>query len=217
MEKRPIIFDFDGVIVASEPMRYKTYRDVFKQEYGVILPEEDLSICGRTPRANVAYFFEKYGLKGDVEALLMKRNKLIYEAFQKEENIIPIKGVIEFVKHLKSLGVRMAIASSGHIDHIVSILGFLGIKDYFEIIISGDMVHRGKPHPEVFIETAKRMNVKCEDCIVIEDSIKGLISAKAASMKAIALNHTFPDDELYFADMIATDFQNMTYSQVKDL
>tara|TARA_Y100000310_G_C20665227_1_gene807114 strand:- start:466 stop:1125 length:660 start_codon:yes stop_codon:yes gene_type:complete len=215
MQKKVMIFDFDGVIVDSEPVRYQTYKELFQKEFGVFLPKKDLTIYGRTPRMNIMYFLEKYSLKGDVDALLMKRNRLIYDAFNKEENIIPIEGVVNFIRCLKSVGIRMAIASSGHQDHITKILDHLNLREYFEVIVSGDMVQNGKPHPEIFIKTAERLGEKPENCIVIEDSVNGFIAAKAASMKVIGLNHTFPDGTEHLVDKTITDFKDLDEFQIK--
>jgi len=201
--KQAIIFDFDGVIIDSEPIRYETYRQLFRDEYSIGLPEKmDDELLGRSQRETLNHFLIKYGLKGDVEELISKRKKALDKKFSKKENIKIMPGLLKLLGVLKKVGFKIAIASSSNKEYIEYILNATKLSGFFEVIVAGDMVSKGKPNPEIFILTAEKLNKNRENCIVIEDSVNGIIAAKAAGMKVIAITSSFNKEQLIKADVI---------------
>lgn len=208
---RAFIFDFDGVIIDSEHLKYQTYKRLFKEEYSIILPDKDDTIIGRTSKKNINYFLKKYNLQGNLEELIHKRNILLTKTFSKGENIKTLPGFFNFLENLKSSDYKLAIASSANKDYINKTLDYLNLTNVFDIIVSGEMVNKSKPNPEIFIQTAKKLNKRNEDCIVIEDSINGLIAAKSAGMKVIAVSSSFSKKKLRLADLIIENFEKPKY------
>ena len=109
------------------------------------------------------------------------------------EKGIQMEGVTSSLNHFKAKGYKIALASSSAQSLIETVLDKLNIANEFEIVNSAEQLEYGKPHPEIFIKTAKHLNVKPIDCLVIEDSFHGVLAAKAAVMKVIAI----PEEEYY--------------------
>lgn len=134
----------------------------------------------------VEYWYVKTPWEGlsikEVEAVLL--NKVTELIIEKG---VEMEGVAESLNYFKSKGYKIALASSSALSLINIILKKLDIAGEFEVINSAELLDYGKPHPEIFIKTAKQLNVKPIDCLVIEDSFHGVLAAKAAVMKVIAI------------------------------
>jgi sugar-phosphatase len=102
------------------------------------------------------------------------------------------KGVKEVLEFVKGKGVKMAIASSSSMSLITAVLQHLQIEKYFEAVYSAEFEEYGKPHPAVYLTTAKMLDVPVKNCIAFEDSFNGLLAAKAARMKCVCV----PDESL---------------------
>jgi sugar-phosphatase len=95
------------------------------------------------------------------------------------------------VRYFRSLGLKIALASSSAMSLIETVLKKLELSNVFEVVNSAEHLEYGKPHPEIFIQTAKDLGIKPGECLVIEDSFNGVLAAKAAKMQVIAI----PDKE----------------------
>ncbi|XP_078173595.1 bifunctional riboflavin kinase/FMN phosphatase-like isoform X2 [Carex rostrata] len=103
-------------------------------------------------------------------------------------NIRPLPGANRLIKHLRSNGVPMALASNSPKSNIETKISCRdGWKESFSVIVGGDEVEKGKPSPDIFLEAARRMNTEPSSCLVIEDSITGVTAGKAAGMEVIAV------------------------------
>ncbi|MBD1382707.1 HAD family hydrolase [Bacillus sp. IB182487] len=116
-----------------------------------------------------------------------------YNNFEKYFKDIPINyfellndGVVDFLKWLTENNFRIALASSGSLEKIEDVLKQCEIKDYFELIVSGDMFKQSKPHPEIYQTVSKLLNIPVDECLVIEDSNYGIESSTRAGMFTIA-------------------------------
>lgn len=215
--KSAIIFDFDGVIIDSESIRYKTYKELFLKEYSVELPDKDVTFVGRTPSENMVYFLKMYNLKGNVNELMDKRKELLNNVFSKKENIKPIPGLFGLLKQLQSNEIKLAIASSSSEEYVTNILKYLNLADTFDVVVTGDMVTKGKPDPEIFIKVVNMLNEKRESCVVIEDAINGIAAAKAAGIKVIAITSFFSREELSSADKIVDDLGQIRIQDLQNI
>mgnify|MGYP001609892866 CR=1 FL=1 len=202
-----VIFDFDGVIVDSEPLRYESYKKLFWDEFGVKLPDERKRILGRDQRENLKYLLEMFGLECDVEELVERRKIILKEIFSKKENIIPIDGILDFLETLKKKRIKMAVASSSSLEYLENICDGLKIKDYFDCILSGEMVKKKKPNPDIFLLALEKLGLEKEECVVIEDSLSGIEAAKRAGIKCSGITSTLSEDELEDADFVFQDFE----------
>jgi HAD superfamily hydrolase (TIGR01509 family) len=125
----------------------------------------------------------------------------IYKPFIK-----PVTGLLNFLEILSQKNIPMAIATSGIQPNIDFMFENIPIKHYFKIIVNSSHISNGKPHPEIYLKAASLLNISPKNCLVFEDAVVGINSAKAAGMKVIAIATTQTKEELAIADMIVDDF-----------
>ena len=187
---KAVIFDMDGVIIDSEPL----WRQIMIQsftEIGIPFTDNDCRITTGLRFKEVATFwFNKHDITSvsveDFDKLVIFR---LSELILKEG--LPMKGVNQALAYLKENNYKMAIGTSSSNDFMNTVVKALDIKSYFDTLCSAEHLSYGKPHPEVFLNCASNLGINPKQCIVIEDSVNGIVAAKAAQMKVIAI----PDAE----------------------
>ena len=180
-----VVFDMDGVLVDSEPMHVDAMREVLRP-YGIAYTDsENEEFFGFTDPEVFRVLRARYGLEPDDHALTQRRAALLVELTRKRT--VPMPGVPDVPTALHGLGYRLAVASSSALDVIRATVDVLGIAALFETLVSGLEVGRGKPAPDVFVETARRLGLAPAACLVVEDSRNGLRAAKAAGMACAAI------------------------------
>jgi beta-phosphoglucomutase family hydrolase len=187
---RTVIFDMDGVIIDSEPLHLAAYNIVLGP-YAVHLREEEfIRWCvGRRSSDIVAFLRKHFQLPESVEQLLAEKNTAYTSMVR--ENMRPMPGLLPLLDHLTSSAYRLAVASSASVADIEEILAGLRVRQHFQLIVSGEEVPNGKPSPDIFLEAARRLGVSPEECVVIEDSQKGVEAAVQAGMYCIAVPNRF--------------------------
>lgn len=184
---KAVIFDMDGLLVDSEPLWRKAEIKVFG-DIGVLMTEEMCNeVMGLRIDEVVHYWHRRFTWDENIsEAAVVDRiMSRMLELIALEAK--PMKGVHEILNYFSEKGLRIALASSSSMILIDAVLEKLAIKKYFEVVRSAETENFGKPHPAVYIKTAQSLQVAPEDCLVFEDSSFGLIAAKAALMKAVAI------------------------------
>jgi HAD superfamily hydrolase (TIGR01509 family) len=112
-------------------------------------------------------------------------------------------GALELLKNLKKKNFVLAIATSSPQEVLNFVLEKLDIRKFFKVVISGDLVRRGKPDPEIYLLTVRKLGVDPKDCVVLEDSVNGVQAANNAGMKSIGVVNKYADrDDLAEADML---------------
>lgn len=183
MEKA-FIFDMDGVIIDSEPIHDMVDMEV-AAEFKIHLDHNRLQrYVGMRSRDVWESIINEDQLPLTVEQLLVIADKRKVD-FIEASYVQPIKGITGLLQQLKESNYRIGLASSSSIEMIDAILNKLGINSYFEFKVSGDEVNFGKPAPDIYLESARRLNVLPNNCIVLEDSEHGIAAGNAAGMKTI--------------------------------
>jgi len=187
---KAVIFDMDGVIIDSEPLWRKAMIRAFN-DFKVPFTEDDCRITTGMRLNEVIKYWQKLYPTEIKEPDAVNHSILNYliNLINQEGKAMP--GLNELLDHLKSRNMKIGLSTSS--DHILieTILNKLEIRHYFDEIISAQHLTYGKPHPEVYLTCAHKLNIHPMDCLVIEDSINGIISGKAAQMNVIAI----PDAE----------------------
>jgi HAD superfamily hydrolase (TIGR01509 family) len=205
-----VIFDMDGVLIDSEPLWKIAMEEVFLA-LGSKLTKQDFQKTVGLRIDEVVRFWHNYegwqGVSADeVETqIVMKMVELI------RENAEPLIGVIETLQFLKQKKKRIGLATSSYEILINTVLRELKIKDFFDLTHSAEHEQFGKPHPAVYLTVANNLGVEPQKCLVIEDSLNGIISAKAARMKVVCIPEKTHHPE---PKLILADFQ---YETMKDL
>jgi HAD superfamily hydrolase (TIGR01509 family) len=175
-----IIFDMDGVLVDSEPLGLLAMQQVMAR-HGVSYTEKDNSeFLGRTTLEECRILKSKHRLEPDERDLTNEYVEILVGLIRDRPR--PMPGVPAVLGELSAAGYRMALASSAEPRVIAENVRSLDLARFFEAIVSGTEVARGKPAPDVFAETARRLQLPPAACLVVEDSRNGLLAAKAAGM-----------------------------------
>ncbi len=222
---RAVIFDFDGVITDSEILHLRAFNQVLAQ-YGVEISIKDYykEYLGFTDFDCFKTLIDKELLQKPTEGInnLIKQKNQIFEELTKTEGKI-IEGVRDFLQMLRQNNIPMAICSGALLVEIELILEQGKLRSFFEVIVSAEFVKKGKPNPEGFLLTLRKLNqnrqnpVLPNQCIVIEDSHWGLEAAKAAGMHTIAVTNSYDADQLALAEKIVTRLGNLSISALQEL
>lgn len=136
----------------------------------------------------------------------------------KTEPIVPISGIVPLLSAIKAQGLKTAIASSSSYPFIYAVVDKLGIRDYFDKVVSGEDVQEGKPAPDVFLAAAKVLEVAPEAALVVEDSANGVLAAAAAGMKCVGyINESSGAQDLSKATIIIEDFGTLTVDRLLEV
>jgi sugar-phosphatase len=203
-----VIFDMDGVIIDSETIWKRAEREVFTS-VGVKLSDELCKITESMTTSEVTKFwFERQPWKDksldDVEDEVVERVACLI----KQEGA-PIDGVELLIKKLKANGYKIGLATNSPLRLIQIVLEKLELTDYFDAVASAEHELEGKPNPLVYQSVAKKLKLKPETCIVVEDSYAGLCAAKDAGMRTILIGK---ENNLKLEYKIA-DFKINSYTQ----
>ena len=196
-----VIFDMDGVLIDSEPLWKIAMEEVFKS-VGCSLTRKDFQkTVGLRLDEVIQYWYEHTGWENatpkEVEEAIVRR---MIELFN--ENGTPLTGVIETLEFLKLKGKKIGLATSSYAVLIDTVLNALFIRQYFDFTHSAENESHGKPHPAVYLTVADQLQIQPKKCLVIEDSLNGIISGKAARMTVVCIpekSHS-PEPKLSLAD-----------------
>ncbi|KAJ1704195.1 hypothetical protein LUZ63_003974 [Rhynchospora breviuscula] len=180
-----VIVDLDGTLLNTDSVANQILKS-FLAKLGKKWDSKSAHrIVGRTPLEAAAAVVEDYQLPYSKEEFLSMITPLLADQWC---NIRPLPGANRLIKHLRSNGVSMALASNSPKSNIEAKISCNdGWKESFSAIVGRDEVEKGKPSPDIFLEAARRMNTEPSRCLVIEDSIAGVTAGKAAGMEVIAV------------------------------
>ncbi|MCL2858508.1 MAG: HAD family phosphatase [Streptococcaceae bacterium] len=186
MKYRAIIFDMDGVIVDTEP-QYIKRREEFFGQYGIDLSHLSHSFLIGSNMKNTWTAI----LGEDFDAQKRKELEEIYKAYKQTHPLdyssLLCEGVKEILEYAKNEGYKIGLASSSSRKDIDTALATHDLTTYFQVILSGDEFKETKPHPEIYLTAMEKLEVKPEETLVIEDSEKGILSAKTAGTTVWAI------------------------------
>ena len=195
---KAVIFDLDGLLIDSEPLWQEAEILIFKRVNIILTPDLCLRTKGLRIDEVVDYWYQRYPWtnlsKQEVAELIVA--KLIELIHLKGK---PLPGVDEAIAFVRQQPVKIALASSSSLIIIQAALQKLNLSDTFVRVYSAQSEALGKPHPGVYLTTAKQLNVLPQHCLALEDSLNGVLAAKAAQMKCIAIPEPLQYDNPKFA------------------
>lgn len=209
-ELRAVIFDLDGVIVDSEPLHERAFREVFdelgySQTHGVDFP----AYYGKSDQALWLDFIAKHRPAQSLEELVALKQARFLKALRQERPVFA--GLVALVEKL-SVRYALAVASGSSHDTIDAALALEGLQRFFPVRVSALDVPHGKPAPDVFLRAAELLGVPPGACCVIEDAEAGVAGALAAGMPVIAITNSLPAARLRQATRVVN-----TYAQIERL
>ena len=221
---KAVIFDFDGVISDSEPSHFAATNKVLA-DFGIQLSQEEYyaEYLGFTDYElfEVVKERRKTDYKGaSIEDLIAKKAVFFEETIRQTDHLI--EGIPELIEKLKSSKVKIAIYSGALPADIKIMLEDSGLSDYFDVIVTADDVAKGKPDPQGYLLALEKLNgsdaaISAKQCVVIEDSHWGIVAAKKAGMKVVAVTNSYPAGELKEADMIVDSVKHLKTGDLQKL
>jgi beta-phosphoglucomutase len=220
-----VIFDFDGVITDSEVLHLRSFNQVLAQ-YGVEISTKDYykEYLGLSDLDCFKALVNKKVLQKPAQGIenLAKEKIEVFEKLAKTEGRI-IEGVRDFLQMLSQNNIPMAICSGALLAEIELVLEQARLRPFFEVIVSAEFVKKGKPSPEGFLLTLRKLNrnrqnpIPPNQCIVIEDSHWGLEAARAAGMHTVAVTNSYDADQLTMAEKIVTGLGDLSIDALQEL
>jgi len=206
--ERGVIFDFDGVLVDSEPLHVRAFQDVLAA-YGRTLTDEE--------------YYANYIVYSDREVLerLLPAGEVLEAALEakvRRTQELMEGGVPGFQDSLALLartdGWRVGLATGSIRREVERALQSLRIRDRFTAIVTREDCKRGKPDPEPFLRAAQGLGLRPRQCVAIEDTPGGIQAAKAAGMACVAVTHSCPRASLAEADLVVDDLSTVHLAAV---
>ena len=188
-----IIFDMDGVLIDSEELHAHAKRAAFHQA-GITLTDSDLrDYVGRSDAVMIEEVGTRHQLNAGQRAAILSEKARIYEQEEKKLKIVP--GSIQFVRWAAQ-HYKLALATSATKRNRVGALDLLGIADSFEVIVDLSDVSEPKPSPEIYLTAVSLLALAPSQCMVVEDALTGVLSAKRAGCVVSTLTRTFASEAL---------------------
>ncbi|MGC8764768.1 MAG: HAD family hydrolase [Brevinematia bacterium] len=182
-----VIFDFDGTLVDSEKNYFISDRE-FLREFGIeFTPEMQKEVSGMGNLAFIKKLKLEYGIEDDEEGLLKRKNEYYLKVARNNTNVYP--EMKRFLELLKENDFKTGLASGSSPEILEILLNETELKGYFDVVISSESerVKNGKPYPDIYLESARSLNLRPDECVAVEDSKYGVEAAKNAGMKCIAV------------------------------
>jgi beta-phosphoglucomutase family hydrolase len=214
-QSQAVLWDMDGVIVDSAVYHMRSWQLTFEQT-GITFTDDNFKhVFGLRNDEIIRSILGKDFTQERFEAIARAKE----EAFRKliKDNVKALPGVLKLLSDINATGFQQVLVSSTPLENIDLIIDKLGIRQYFQQIISGYDVTEGKPSPQGYLLAAQRLGVNPENCIVIEDAVAGVQAAKKGGIKCIAVTNTHPAESLIAADLIVSSLEQVNVAVVGKL
>lgn len=214
MSHQAVLWDMDGVLADTGPIHFAAWRALARERGRDLTEEEFRPTFGMRNEDVVRAFFGNLP-PAEASALADRKEQLFRSIARDQLRARP--GVRTLLAELARSGFAQAVASSAPPENVALILDVLRIRDYFQAVVTGADVQKGKPNPEVFLKAAERLGVPPARCIVVEDAVVGVEAAKSAGMRCVAITGTSTRAELGQADLVVDSLTELTPADFQDL
>ena len=211
-----VIFDFDGVIADSHPVHLRAWK-TFLRSLGKDVQDDELAfVLEGSKREEILRHFVGNITEQQVRDFGAEKERL-FQAIASE--LRTVRGFAEFLAQIETAGIPAAVATSGSRPRVERTLEKFALRDRFRAIVTGDDVPRGKPDPALFLLAARGLQTEVENILVCEDAVSGVVAARAAGMKclAVAANSRAARLKEAGASIIVEDFTQTTLGMVRQL
>lgn len=204
---KAVIFDMDGVIVDTEPRHERAFHAVVEEiGYAGKHALRFADYVGRTDRVLWEDFVKLHQPPHSLDELLAMKRRKVMEIIRSEQPLFD--GLPPLVEALAAK-VPLALASGSERPIVEEVLALDHLRRFFKVTVSGSDIVNGKPEPDIFLTTARLLEIEPCDCVVVEDSRPGVAAALAAGMRVIAITNTHPAEELAEATRVVTDYKQL--------
>ena len=215
-QKSAVIFDMDGVLVDNfryHLMAWEKFCQRHKKKISAIDFREQ--VFGGSNTDHLAFIFKK-PLSAETIAAHASEKELIYR-YLYHDNVHLLAGLKPLLDKLQQEGVPMAIATSAERANVDFIIAETGLEGYFSAIADASMVTQGKPDPQVYLKAAELLDIEPNQCLVFEDTLKGIDAALQACMKVVGVATSHHRAELTEAHKVINDFTEIDFTEIINL
>ena len=210
------LFDWDGVVIDSSQQHEESW-ELLAAEVGKPLPADHfLRGFGMKNQVIIPRILRWTEDPDEIHRYSLRKEEL-YRAIVRERGIEPLPGVIPLLRMLAEHGVRCAVASSTHRENIETIFDVIGVRPFFDAVVTAEDVSHGKPDPEVFVKSAARIGCPPDRCVVFEDAHVGIEAGLAAGAKVIAVATTNSLESLGEADLAVASLEDVGWDDFSAL
>ncbi len=190
---RGVIFDMDGVLCDSEPFICEAACRMFSEHHRMkVSPEDFIPFVGAGENRYLGGVAEKHGVTLDLDADKARTYQIYSEIIR--GRLEPLPGAREFIAECRRRGLKLAVATSADRIKMDGNLAEIGLPpETFDVTVNGLDIERKKPHPDIFLLAARRLELPPPECLVVEDAPNGLRAARAAGSPCLGLTTSFPD------------------------
>jgi HAD superfamily hydrolase (TIGR01509 family) len=191
-----VIFDLDGVLADSEPW-WSQIDAKLLADYGVkYCGEYHQNVVGVSYWLAVEFYKKAFGLSVPTEEMMRRRGEIATEFFADRVGLFP--NVKEMLEELRQMKLHLAVATSSVSTSARPFLDRHQLTGFFEVVVTGEEVERGKPAPDIYLCAAEQLRIRADECLVVEDALPGVAAAKEASMRVAAIpDRRFVDPREY--------------------
>jgi HAD superfamily hydrolase (TIGR01509 family) len=206
---RGAVFDLDGTLVDNMALHAQAFAAFMSRH---ALPPLDAGGRARLDgKRNADIFPDLFGRALPIEELraYAEEKESLYRELSRGR-LSPLAGLERLLEHLVARGIPFAVATSGPAENVRHTLAETGLAARLAVVVRGDQVPRGKPHPDIFLAAAERLGVGPSECLAFEDSPMGVAAARAAGMTCVAITTSFSAEAFQTAgvvpDALVADF-----------
>lgn len=186
MDIQGILFDMDGLILDTEKLYSRFWQEAAIALGYPMTREQALGMRSLNRAAGTAKLQSYFGPEISFEAVRNKRIELM-DVFVEKEGVELKPGIHELLKYLKENGIKTSIATSSPIERTIKYLSSVGLEKEFDEIVTGYMVNKGKPEPDIYIYAAEKLGLDTKNCLVLEDSPAGTMAGNRAGCVTVMI------------------------------
>jgi HAD superfamily hydrolase (TIGR01509 family) len=199
---KAVLWDMDGTLVDTEPYWIRTEYELAEQYGGTWSDADALNLVGNDLRVSAAYIRQHMGIGLEIDEIV---EELLDGVVRKVQEKVPWRpGAVDLVERTRASGIPCALVTMSYDRFVAPILEQLP-PETFRVVVTGDRVAQGKPHPEPYLTAAAALGLDASECLAIEDSNTGAKSAEAAGCLVLVVeNHVpvLPTERRVFADTL---------------
>lgn len=182
---RAVIFDLDGVLADSEPWWNEIDAKLLAEHDITYRGEYHRNVLGVNYRLAIEFYKKTFGLSVPTEELMRRRGEIATEFFANSVGVFPSAKPV--LHELRQMDLHLAVATSSVSASARPFLARHKLTVFFQVIVTGEEVEQGKPHPDIYLRAAEKLGLAAGDCLAIEDALSGIAAARAAKMRVAAI------------------------------
>ena len=190
-----VLFDMDGIVLDTEKLYTRFWQEAAISLGYSMTREQALGMRSLSREAGEAQLKKFLGQEVDYQVVRNRRIELM-NAYINENGVEAKPGICELLEYLKANKIKTSIATSSPLDRTKTYLSYIGLRDAFDELVSGHMVEKGKPEPDIYLYAASKLGLKPEECLVLEDSPTGILAAyRAGCIPVMIPDQDEPDEK----------------------